>query len=129
MKSFLLFTLSFILVAITLIIDYFSRHFYLYWQLSWIHPIAHFVGGLGSTLFFAWVCFFSGFFPNLKIKSKTTLITFLAYVLIVGSLWEVYQYKFGLVYYSPIYISDTLFALGMDILGGLSAYFLASIII
>ncbi len=127
MKSIILFTISILLVALTVSFDHLAKHFYLYWQSGWIDQAIHFLGGLSATLFFGWFFYYSNYF---KVTNKrATFIIFIIYILLVGILWEIYEYHFGIIHYSPYFFRDTVLDLLMDLLGGLLAYFLTAIII
>ncbi|HZS43334.1 MAG TPA: hypothetical protein VFA52_03925 [Candidatus Paceibacterota bacterium] len=129
MKSFFILLLSLILIGITIGIDHLSKHFYLYWQTGWIDASVHFLGGLSATLFFSWVYFYTNLFKNPLPRKKSTLVLFVLYILIVGILWEIYEYHFGFSFFSQYFVSDTISDLSMDVLGGLLAYFLTTFLI
>jgi hypothetical protein len=120
-SSFFLFGSALLFIAITILLNSISHHLYWYWQSGWIDSVAHFFGGLGTTLLFLWFYFYSGLITPAA-KVKIIFFSSLFYVLIVGALWEIFEYKFGLVVNSPGYLSDTFSDLIMDLIGGAVAF-------
>src|SRR5947207_394722 len=94
-SSFFLFASALLFIGVTILLNSVARHLYWYWQSGWIDSLAHFCGGLGATLLFLWFCFFSGLITP-PTKSKVIFFSSLFYALIIGILWEIFEYKIGI---------------------------------
>src|SRR3989344_6651367 len=101
------------LIVIIAIIHITAYYFHLYLELWWIDMMMHFLGGAWVAAFILWAIFFSGFF-NLKssvgtVENKNTLLEFLLIafvtVLFIGIVWEIFEFKAGLSFFSPITLS------------------------
>ena len=121
------------LIVIIAIIHITAYYFHLYLELWWIDMMMHFLGGAWVAAFILWAIFFSGFF-NLKssvgtVENKNTLLEFLLIafvtVLFIGVVWELFEFKAGLSFFSPITLSvkgywqDTISDVILDLGGGL----------
>jgi hypothetical protein len=113
---------NFILIIVITIVHLIATYFYLYWTFPWFDIMMHFLGGLwvGSTA--VWYIYFSGYFyKNNSLTTSKTRIFLVSIIsaLIVGVLWEVFEFYVGAV--DPDYIADTILDLIMDTLGGIVA--------
>lgn len=101
-----------------------ASRFYLYDELWWVDIVMHFLGGLWVVLFSLWTLFFSGFFSfNLKKSKKTFLTVAVSVALIIGIIWEIFEFQTGITFLGPGYWEDTILDLVMDTLGGLVSAF------
>lgn len=94
-----------------------------YTEIWWWDILLHLLGGLWVALSSYWFFYTSGF-TDIK---KTTAYFFAATipaVLIIGGLWEVFEYVAGLtdVYHGETYKIDTISDIGVDTVGGLIVY-------
>ena len=117
-----LFITNFILIISIAVIHLIATYFYLYWTLPWFDIMVHFLGGLwvGSTAI--WYIYFSGrFYKNDDLPISKTRIFLISIVstIIVGVLWEVFEFYVGAV--DPDYIADTILDLIMNTLGSIVA--------
>lgn len=96
-----------------------ANMYYLYWAWWWFDILMHFLGGLFIGLSALWWLRFEvpisirRFFPK--------FLTTFTVVLIVGIVWEVFEYVVG-AYGASNYVLDTTLDLVMDIAGMLAAY-------
>lgn len=60
-----------------------------------------------------------------QLEHRKISVALIIYLLLVGGLWEIYEYKAGLTFYSIDFIFDTISDLSMDLCGGLFAYLIA----
>lgn len=114
-----LFLISFIIISIIGALHYLALKFYLYWVFPWFDILMHFLGGLWVGLIVMWFLFFSGFI-NKNINETSRVRVFyvsILSVLIVGLLWEVFEFYTGVMILETNYGMDTIIDLIMDILG------------
>ena len=97
----------------------------LFWNFWWYDLLLHFLGGAFVVFFARWSLFAAP--QSVKILARLQpLFFFLAMTLIVGVLWEFFEYAADLTYAVRGYWFDTYTDLLMDTFGGLSAYLLLS---
>jgi hypothetical protein len=98
-----------------------TLEFSLFWTHPWIDLLLHFLGGLWLTITSLWLFFFSDLFKIKINKRNIFLIAFLS-VLIIGLLWEVFEYITGLSLGEANFITDTISDIVMDFVGAFAAY-------
>ncbi|MBI2514787.1 hypothetical protein HYV91_01175 [Candidatus Wolfebacteria bacterium] len=107
-----------------------------YWTFRWFDIPMHFLGGFWVAMVFFWLIY-----PRFQITNyqlPITIILLLAFVALVGVLWEFFEFIFDLLFsragytgisrilgygVKDLYI-DTLKDLFMDLLGGLGFFFI-----
>jgi len=114
------------LIVLIGIIHVTAYYFHLYLELWWIDMLMHFLGGAWVAAFSLWFIFFSNI---LNIKRENNLSSFLVTafcaVLLVGIGWEIFEFKAGLSFFSPLTLStrgywmDTISDLILDLIGGM----------
>ena len=100
---------------------------FLYWQFWWLDIAVHFLGGLWVSLALAWFFFISPYVsrPSALKLSRAFLIIVLG-TLIIGCLWEVFEYSLGLSVDAQGYAFDTVSDIVLDVAGGLLGYLIFS---
>ncbi len=118
-KSLLNTSLAF--VFLTAILHFIALSFYLYWTLTWFDAIVHLCGGIGVGLFSLWLGTRGGEYSLFGFSFHTFFLV-LGGSLLIGLLWEFFEWSFGLTFVtSANYGIDTLSDLAMDVLGGFVA--------
>ncbi len=97
--------------------------FFLYWSLWWFDIPPHLLGGLSVGLFSLWFfCADKG--GGSTISSLRVLSVAVLGALVVGLVWELFEYSAGITYNAiGSYPLDTLKDLTMDVTGGYVAHF------
>ncbi|MCR4334611.1 MAG: hypothetical protein NUV47_02705 [Patescibacteria group bacterium] len=112
------------ILVVTAILHLSALKFYLYWDIWWFDIVVHFLGGIwaGATVF--WIYYFSGRFKNPVSSPLYFFMIILFGSLLIGVIWEIFEYKIGATFVVPggDYITDTVYDLAMDVVGGLSVY-------
>jgi len=107
--------LVFLLATAVALLDYLGQIFRLYWALWWFDLVMHFLGGLVVGLFLAWLYVFV-----LKKKPDGRLIwASVVGVIIIGSLWEIYEVFIGINVTHEPYVWDTTIDIILDITGAI----------
>lgn len=118
-KTFSILTL--IIIYLIFILDMLASHFFLYWRFWWFDIVMHFLGGFWVAFATYYLFYFSGYFK--KITKKFSLFTLsLVTLILVGVLWEVFEYLTKVSLNQLNYILDTSLDLLMDVIGWLPAY-------
>ncbi len=94
-----------------------ATQYFWYWLYPWSDLVIHFFAGLWVALTSYWVIRFWRKGQYVQDGARALAVTIGA-ALVVGILWEVFEYQIGLIAYSPWYVNDTLADIFMDILGG-----------
>lgn len=89
---------------------------YLYWYFPLLNRLMHFAGGLWVALFLTWVL--------LSLNRRPIFLLIFSGVIVVGVLWEVFEWVTGLTR-EPMSTRDTTLDLIMDMIGGFIGAFLA----
>ncbi len=113
---FLLFTLSIVMLAV---LHGAALAFSLYWVYLWLDIPMHFLGGAVVVLGYQSRFMLHRVSGRLRFGFLPTMLM----VLVVGILWEVYEYIVGPIL--PGYVFDTALDIVMDMLGGAVGYFTA----
>ncbi len=122
-KKFSLVLVFFIYVIF--ISDIIANYFYLYWRFWWFDIIMHFLGGLWIAGLMYYLFFLSDYLPKVFKKYSVFILTF-SFVLIIGILWEIFEYITKVSVRQDNYVLDTYLDLLMDMFGWVLAYFLLS---
>jgi len=84
----------------------------------------HFLGGFSLGFFSLYIFYGSGLFGDKVSFSKAILISFV-FVMILGGIWEVFEYINGLILSTEKYSLDVAHDLLADALGAISALWTA----
>lgn len=110
--------LTLLLSIILLILNAFALKFHLYFTTWWADNINHFLGGAVFALVFYNLGLYINYQKDLS-RIKSNILIILA-ILIVGVLWEVFEWYFELTFVSDTdYWSDTILDVIMDTIGGI----------
>lgn len=103
-----------LLATVFAALQYFAFKYYFYWIYWWYDVLMHTVGGLvvGAALMW-WLTHEARLVPRLGAVLGITLV--------VGVLWEVFEYVIGAPR-EAAYIFDTVSDICMDLVGGLIAW-------
>jgi RsiW-degrading membrane proteinase PrsW (M82 family) len=93
-------------------------HFYLYWTVWWFDVLMHFLGGFWVGFTALWLYHFVGKPPR---HNRDLAVALLA-AIIVGVMWELYEYTTGVTFSLVGYRLDTATDLAMDLVGGYCAF-------
>lgn len=91
----------------------------LYWEIWWFDIVLHFLGGAWVALILLWFFFYSGYANAPRIRSLLALfmVAFFS-VLIIGALWEWYEWFWGVAFNIEGYWLDTISDIASDVAGG-----------
>lgn len=89
---------------------------FLYWRLPWFDLPSHFLGGLWSGLFAAWVLSLRGMTPR--------VLACTAVALALGLFWESFEVSNGIIDF-PADVMDAVKDVFVGTLGGVAAFYLA----
>ncbi len=110
-----------VLIYLIFILDMIAGQYSLYWRFWWFDIVMHFLGGFFIALLSYYVFFLSGYFIKIS-KKFSVFVVSLIFVLVIGVLWEVFEYVIKVSTAQSNYILDTNLDLLMDTLGWLVAY-------
>lgn len=92
----------------------------LYWSLDWYDYLMHFLGGLTLGVFMAWLF-------RIEERSADKLLKLFTLVMVLGVVWELFEYVSGITFSTQNYGMDTVQDIIMDALGALVAYYLVTL--
>lgn len=116
--TFVMFFISLVSLAV---INNVAVKFYLYWQYLWLDIPIHFLGGVVVALGVLSVFAFHEEYTFVR-----GLVHTLAFVCIVGLLWEAFEFTAGIpIIEKNAVVADTILDLIMDVVGGFVGYLLA----
>ncbi|OHA88581.1 MAG: hypothetical protein A3C70_01170 [Candidatus Zambryskibacteria bacterium RIFCSPHIGHO2_02_FULL_43_14] len=124
MRKYSLLYLAFIFVALLGVLNFAALSLYLYWTIWWFDNVMHFLGGFSLGFFSLYIFYGSGLFGDKVSFSKAILISFV-FVMILGGIWEVFEYINGLILSTEKYSLDVAHDLLADALGAISALWTA----
>jgi len=117
---------AFALVILVYILHVVALKFYFYWQLPWFDSPMHFLGGIFTGLIVLYVYMLTKGQENiLEIKENTLMNLILITIAIVGIVWEVWEYSFGLSFTRGNDFFGTIEDLYVGVIGALALYFFA----
>lgn len=107
---------TFLLALLVGLLDFFANKFYFYWSLTWFDMLMHFLAGVLIAFF---VCLFAHYFSKTGYTSKKTLYIALGFSVLVGLVWEGYEFYFGITSLSEgfLFYRDTASDLFLDVFG------------
>lgn len=110
-----------VLSAVIAITHVAAIEFSIYWTLVWFDLVVHFLGGILIGLIGIWLLRFW----HVRLSPRQVFVGVLGTVLVVGGLWEVFEWLAGNLMHAKNPVLDTTLDLLMDVLGGAAAYVLA----
>jgi len=116
-----IFKRAFILLIVIGVLHQIAMLYSLYWTLSWFDILLHFLGGAWVALIFIW-------FQRMGKMStsrlfNTPLRAAIVGTLLIGALWEIFEYITGQTFAIEGYTLDTIMDFIMDTTGALVAYY------
>jgi uncharacterized membrane protein YjdF len=128
MKKYSLIFISFWLMLLLAGLHFLAITYYFYWTISWFDNLMHFLGGLTGGFFAVWFFFDSGLVFNIEPTRRQAVYAALISVMIVGVVWEIFEYRFGVTGFEglPGYEFDTTLDLIFDALGAIVAGIIGS---
>lgn len=95
--------------------------FFIYWEYWWFDIPMHFLGGMFAAFISAWVITMRR--PQLPAESTTFIAGLFFSALLIGILWEIYEYIAGVTYVAMgSYFIDTTKDIVVDMAGAYTAY-------
>ncbi len=114
-----LFIFGFFFLVLIAVLHVVAVDWYLYWTLPWFDILMHFLGGAWIGFVCIWLCFYSRYF---SMPARTDIVYVVSVsvlgALVVGVLWEVFEYVTGITFLVSNYVPDTVLDLIMDVVGG-----------
>jgi len=108
-----------IVIWIVTVLHFLAMRFYLYWTFSWFDILMHGLGGLVIGLLAGALVI--RFFPMVLEYAVLFFILVLGTTLLVGFLWEVFEFILDLTVKMQLYqpsVPDTMVDIVMDMIGG-----------
>ncbi len=89
---------NFLLLFIVMIgvANAFANHFYLYWKISWLDMLMHFLGGIWIGLAILWMYYLSGKFKDIpENRRRVSYVYILAITVtaVIGIFWEIFEFN------------------------------------
>ncbi len=117
-------TLPFSIIALSLVLlalHVVAGEMYFYWIYWWYDVMMHWFGGFVIGLFSLWVLYRQA--PVLVSTVGKRIVASLASVIVIGLLWEYFEYIIGSHHYEVLnsYGVDTTMDVAMDVAGALTA--------
>jgi hypothetical protein len=122
----------FVLIWVLALTHMTAEYYYLYWRLDWFDILTHFLGGLWLGVASLWLVYFSGYVRKPQIPGNSTFLTTLFVGLLIGFVWEFYEYVVWQWSGQGIplgYIPDTKLDLIMDVIGSGVGFFVVRYIL
>jgi hypothetical protein len=94
---------------------------YYYWIYWWFDILMHFLGGFWVGISSIWLLFVLLFVKGKPATSKNVLLFSLLSVLLVGILWEVFEFFTWNTFDEPNFFTDTSADIFFDLIGGFVA--------
>jgi len=100
-----------VLMIFMFVANHLAAKFHWYYSISWFDMLMHFLGGVWVALFFLYV-----FKVQTSFARKFLIV--ISSVLVVGLLWELFEFGMGIIAGENFSISDTLSDIFFDLTGG-----------
>lgn len=123
-----IFVRAFLLLALIALLHSAAVVLYIYWSVWWFDILMHFLGGAWVGLMALWLFGLPGMRARFR-KLKSPLAAVLASAVLVGVVWELFEYATDVTFTAEGYAADTALDLVMDIVGALAAYAYGSALI
>lgn len=120
MKKYPFLYVSFVLLLLLAILHFTAETFYLYWAFWWLDNVSHFLAGFALGFFSLYIFYESEIFGNTFSISQAILISFVL-VMILGGIWEIFEYVNGLTQSTEKYSLDVIHDLLSDASGAILA--------
>lgn len=124
MKKYPLLHIAFVLVLLLAVVHFTAEVFHLYWAIWWFDNLSHFLAGFSLGFFSLSIFYEFDFFVNQLSSSRVVFISFI-FVMILGGIWEIFEYVNGLTQSTEKYSLDVIHDLLSDALGAILALLIA----
>ena len=124
MKQYLFLYTSFVLILLLGIVHFVADAFCLYWTIWWFDNLSHFLAGFSLGFFSLFIFYESGLLRDKLPFLKVVFISFI-FVMILGGVWEIFEYINGLTQSTEKYSLDVIHDLLSDALGAILALLIA----
>lgn len=112
------FIVAFVLLVIVALLHFAGIEYELYFKIHWIDKLIHFLAGL--CLGFAFLYSIEGWLSFSNVSIIKLFIGGAVFVLLVGIVWEIFEYSFDLTFtWLSSYPFDTFTDIVADFFGGL----------
>jgi hypothetical protein len=116
------FVTAFFLLACVAVVHTQAISHFLYWKFPWLDIVVHFFAGVVVALFTLWTILrFAG--VNHVLWTRFSLYVVLASIIVVGTIWELFEHAVG-ISRGVNFKFDTSLDFLMDILGSVSATYI-----
>ncbi|MES3005748.1 MAG: hypothetical protein V4664_02255 [Patescibacteria group bacterium] len=117
------FAVIMVLILVLFCLDLVATKFYLYWSFEWLDNLMHVFGGfLAGNMVLIGRQVVARKKGEDEISKKSLFFVAILGGLLVGTLWELIEYLFGVSHLGPRFVWDTFVDLIMDMVGAASAY-------
>lgn len=124
MRKFLLLYIAFVLVILLAVVHFTAESFHLYWAIWWFDNLSHFLAGFSLGFFSLSIFYEFNLLGNKSSFSKAIFMSFI-FVMVLGGLWEIFEYINGLTQSTEGYSLDVFHDLLSDALGAILAILVA----
>ena len=124
MKRYPFLYASFVSVLLLGIVHFVAVALYLYWTIWWFDNLSHFLAGFSLGFFSLFIFYESGLFRDKLSFLKVSFISFI-FVMMLGGVWEIFEYANGLTQSTEKYSLDVVHDLLSDSLGAILALLIA----
>ncbi len=124
MRKYPLLYIAFGLVALLAVVHFIATAFYFYWIFWWFDNLSHFLAGLSLGFFSLYIFYESGLLENKLSLSQVISLSFIS-VMVLGGVWEIFEYTNGLTESTEGYSLDVIHDLLSDALGAILALLVA----
>ena len=124
MKKYPLLYIALALVILLAVVHFTADFFHLYWALWWFDNLSHFLAGFSLGFFSLAIFYESNLFGDKLSFSKAVFISFIS-VMMLGGVWEIFEYVNGLTQSTEKYSLDVIHDLLSDALGAILAFLIA----
>lgn len=121
MKKYSLLYVSFAMVVVLATLHFIAEAFYFYWTIWWFDNLMHLLGGLSVGLVIVWLLFNTGLFSETRLSNLKFVFLVVVLVLLVGIVWEIFEYLNDITQSFEGYTLDTSLDLFFDTLGAILA--------
>ena len=124
MKRYPFLYASFVSVLLLGIVHFVAVALYLYWTIWWFDNLSHFLAGFSLGFFSLFIFYESSLFRNKLSFLEVIFISFI-FVMMLGGVWEIFEYANGLTQSTEKYSLDVVHDLLSDSLGAILALLIA----
>jgi len=124
MRKYSLLYIAFGLVVLLAVVHFIAVTFYFYWIFWWFDNLSHFLAGFSLGFFSLYIFYESGLLGNKLSLPQIIFLSFIS-VMVLGGVWEIFEYLNGLTESTEEYSLDVIHDLLADALGAILALLVA----